>query len=334
VLVVLGLGLHQQLGAHRAASGEGVVELLGHLAGGEHERFDLWHRVVVLALDGELGRRRDGVGRRVVATTGQAVGERAVGSEAGGEVGRRQGGQRTEGRDAETVEEVDEGALEPGDVVQGGDRERGQEGGRRLPPRRDDARPRGGAVGRPRGAAAGGDGGGEAPVGDADAGRAGAQRAEGGEHEPLDPRRQRVVAADVARRPAGGEGEQAGFGHLEQRHERGHRVHDRLEPAGVAIGVVEHDPHLRAGGLRLPPARPDEHPRLAGCLGDGQHAVGVHDRDRFVGVASRRSHRPVRAPHRDQPGHGAGRGTALAHRGLLSAARPGWRSGECAVLHA
>ena len=119
--------------------------------------------VVEGLLDPALGRRFGTAGRPLVEAGGQAVGMTPGRAEPGQDVALGQRGEVAEAGQAEPGEQADELGVGLADDVQPGDRQRGEE--RRGAAGRDDHR-------RPPGPA-GGDGRGEAPVGDAhaDAGR-------------------------------------------------------------------------------------------------------------------------------------------------------------------
>ena len=126
-LAVVGLGGDHQPGAHQAVGRQPRPEVAGQLAGDEHERVGLLHRLLEHLLDAPAGRRIVRVRRARVAAAGDAVGERAGMAEAGEHVGRRQGGEVAEAADAEPGEQVDERVVEPGDGGQQAHRQRGEE---------------------------------------------------------------------------------------------------------------------------------------------------------------------------------------------------------------
>ena len=112
----------------------------------EHQRVELDDGVVERLLDAPLGRRFGAAGRAVVVAAGQAVGVPARWPEAGQHVALRQRGEVAEAGEAQPGEQADQLGVDLADVVQPGDRERGEE--RRRPaggddPGRPDAPPRG-----------------------------------------------------------------------------------------------------------------------------------------------------------------------------------------------
>ena len=111
---VLGLGPHHDPGAGQTQVVEAAVQLVGQRLGHEGGGVDPFGRRVELGLDLQLRRGDAGVGRALVESTGQAVGETALDPEAGQHVGGRQGGQVTERAHPEADEHVDQVAP-PGD---------------------------------------------------------------------------------------------------------------------------------------------------------------------------------------------------------------------------
>ena len=172
-------------------------------------------------------------------------------------------------------------------MLQPGDRERGEE--RRRAIWRDDD--------RVEPCPPGGDGGGEAAVGDADpdvGGRLGANGLDDLLGQPF-------VTAEVARRAAGAEAQPPWLDDLEARGEPPDGAHDGLERPGVAVGVVVEQHDVGTALLRLAPALADHHAVGSGGRRTGDDAVGVqHDGRHFDGHAGG-DDRPVRAPHGDHP---------------------------------
>ena len=127
-LAVLGLGGDEQAGAGACRGRRGGGQLVGQAAGDEGGGLDPLGRRVELGAHGEVGGRRLGGRRALVAPGGQAVGDDAVGAEAAGDVAGGQGGDGAEGAQPEPAQHVDQLVGEPGEeqVV---DAERGEEGG-------------------------------------------------------------------------------------------------------------------------------------------------------------------------------------------------------------
>ena len=122
-------------------------------AGGERGGVDAVHGRVQLDLDGQLLRRPAPQRRPGVQPAGQPVAEHGVGAEPGRDVCRVERGERAEAAQPEPAEELDErGAVDVGLAVELLHAERGEEGG--------------GVAGRDGHRTAGGQHGGEQPVGE------------------------------------------------------------------------------------------------------------------------------------------------------------------------
>ena len=288
---MLGLGGHDDASAHPPLGGQRGDELIGEVLADEHQRLELHDRVVEGLLDPPLGWRLGPAGQAVVDPGGEVVGVATGRSEAGQDVTGRQRGEVPEAGQTHAGEQPDELGVGLAEEVQPRHRERGEEG--RAGAGSDDHR-------RPAGPA-GGDGGGEAPVGDADA----EPGALDGCRLPVDGGDQllgeALVAAEVARRAAGAEAQPARLDDLEAGGEPADRPHDGLEGPGVAIGVVVEQGDVGAQLLGLAAALADDDALGGRRRRAGDDPVGVeHDRRR------RRRHpgrddRPVRAPHGDHP---------------------------------
>ena len=191
---MLGLGRHDEAGAHPALGGQPGDELVGEVLADEHQRVELDDGVVEGLLDTPLGRRLGAPGRAVVDTAGEAVGVAAGRPEAGQDVALRAARRGRRGG--------------PGPCGRTARRARGR------PRRRRAARPPAAGRGTPgvppaattRGdppGPPGGDGGGEAPVGDAHAdahrGVAAARRAPPRRAARRAPRRRRSSATGRGR---------------------------------------------------------------------------------------------------------------------------------------
>ena len=209
--------------------------------------------------------------------------------EAGEDVAGAERGEIAEPVQAEPGEEPGELGRGVAEVLQPVDGERGEEG-RRLAGSDDDRAAR---------RRSGGDRRREAPVGDADLDvGAGTAVCADGRHEPG---RQRLVAAEVARRSPRREAQPARFDDVDARRELADGTHDRLERPGVAIGVVLDEHDVGAEPLRRPSQLADGDALGRRRPRPGDDVVGVqHDR-RHVRGDPGCVHRPVRAPHRDDP---------------------------------
>ena len=128
-------------------------------------------------------------------------------------------------------------------------------------------------------------------------------------------------------RPGRGEHEQTGPEHLDPRHDGVERLHHGLEPRGVPRRVRGDHHELRAAELGLAPTQPATHPHRTGDGVARQHPAGPDHRQRQVETVplgpGRRDRRPVRAPHRHDPGaHPAATHSAVR----AGAARPEQRT--------
>ncbi len=282
-LPVLGLGLDGDATAGQPPAGQALVQLggqgLGREGGGVHP-LGGW---VQLHLHSQVRWRLPPGGGALVEAPGKAVGQCSLGTEASQHVGPRQGGERTQGADAQAHQQVGQlGAL------QDPHREGRQEGGR-LARRHHDPPP-------------GGQPGGERPVGDP-------HPAPGIRHPRDgrgDPGGQRLVTPEVAGRAPSGDGAHAGAHDLDSRREGLQGHHHRFEDPSVAGRVVLDDHELGAAALGLPPAHPSPHSLGPGGSRAGHHPVGEDHGHRFAfwgGVSSTSggsnsgSDRPVGAPH-------------------------------------
>ena len=233
------------------------------------------------------GSRLGTAGRTVVDGAGHPVGVPAGRAEPGQDVARRQPGEVAEAGEAHPGEQPDQLGIGLADVLQPGDRERGEE--RRRATRRDDDR-------TPAGTASG-DSGGEAAVGDAHPDVRGGLAADGGD----DLFGQPLVATEVARRAASAEAQPPRLDHLEAGGEPADGAHDGLERPGVPVGVVVEQHDVGATLLRLAPALADHHPVGCGRRRPGDDPVGVQHHGRHIRRHAGGDDRPVGAPHRDHP---------------------------------
>ena len=214
-------------------------------------------------------------------------------------------GEVAEAGQAHAGEQADELGVGLADVLQPGDRERGEE--RRRAARRDDDRV---APGPP-----GGDGGGEAAVGDADPDVGGRLGANGGD----DLLGQPFVTAEVARRAAGAEAQPPRLDDLEARGEPADGAHDGLERPGVAVGVVVEQHDVGAALLGLAPALADRPRRRRRRPANGRRR-GWRAARRPAPRRPRRRRRPAspgttrRPSARGHHGHPTGRSTARPAR--------------------
>ena len=93
VLAVLGVRGNHQASAHSTFGGEPANQLFRQLAGHEHQRIAVVHRLLEHTLHLHAGGRVVRAGQAIVATTGEAVGERTLRAETGQHIGLGQRGQ-------------------------------------------------------------------------------------------------------------------------------------------------------------------------------------------------------------------------------------------------
>ena len=132
----------------------------------------------------------------------------------------------------------------------------------------------------------------------------------------------RQVAAEVPRRSTSGKGQYAGPADLEPRHDGGHGLGHATEGARIDEWFVSNEPHMRATSLGLASALPDAHTGSSSHDRTGDHPIGMHDGDRFVGRTARGDHRPLRAVHHRQARQ---RGTSADHQRSPGPAQVGHR---------
>ena len=90
---VLGVRGNHQASAHSTFGGEPANQLFRQLAGHEHQRIAVVHRLLEHTLHLHAGGRVVRAGQAIVATTGEAVGERTLRAETGQHIGLGQRGQ-------------------------------------------------------------------------------------------------------------------------------------------------------------------------------------------------------------------------------------------------
>ena len=283
-LAVLGLDQDHHPGAHPPVGGEPGDELVGESLHHEHDRLELLDRLVEGMLDPPSGMGIDRRGRAQIGPSGEPVGVQADRAEPRQHVACVERRQPTERADAEPHEQVDQLGIDLAQLAQPADRQRFDELGRASG---GDDRAR---VGRRRAAI-------RAAIAEADRPSAmptpiGPHRSHGDDrHDPLG---ERMVAAEVARRAAGGDAQPPWFDDLDARCHVGDRPHDRLELAGVAVGVAFE--HLQLGARSLRHASPVAvaHADRACGRRAGDHAVGVEHGGRHVWSACGR--RPSAIP--------------------------------------
>ena len=130
-----------------------------------------------------------------------------------------------------------------------------------------------------------------------------------------------AIAAEVPSRPTCQQADPAGFDHVETRGQLGDGTHDRLELAGVTVGVTIDQRQVRTASLRLPTALADHHAVGSGSRRAGDHPVRPHHRCRHVGTEAGSGHRPVGEPDRHDP-------RWLLHRIAPATRRPSARQCE------
>ena len=200
------------------------MQPLGQAAGGERGGVHAVDGRIELGLDGELLRRPPPQRWTGVQPAGEPVAEHGVGAEPGRDVRRVERGERAQAPQPEAAEEVDEGgAVDVGLAVELLHAERGEEGGR--------------VAGRDGHRTTGGQHGGEQPVGEP---RLHLHAGAGGDlvDQPL---RRRQLAAEPARRAAGGQRHQAGTEDLHPRRQLLDRDDHRLERPRVPIQIGGED---------------------------------------------------------------------------------------------
>ena len=285
---VLGLGGHDEPGAHLPLGRQFGDELVGEVLADEHQRLDLHHRVVEALLDAALGRRIFRVGPAVVVGRGDAVGMAASRPEPGQDVTGRQRRQIAEAGQTHPGEQPDELRIGLTDVLEPRDREAVEEGGRAARVNDDRSPTTSGAARR--------HGRGEAPIGHADAHGDGTSVLAHGAHELLG---EALVTTEVPRRPAGVEAQPSGLHHFQARCEATDGAHDGLERPGIAIGVVVEQHDVRTALLGATAALTLQHPLGSGGRRAGNDTIGVQDDGRHLGRHAGGHDGPVRAPDSD-----------------------------------
>ena len=256
------------------------MQVVGEPARGEGGGVHPVDRRVQSDLDRQvLGRTARQRGPRIEPAS-QPVGHDGVGSEPGGDVARVERAEGPESVHTQSPEQPDElGTVDLRVPVELGHAERGQE--------------LAGSAGWDDHPPAGGENGGEEPVGDADLafhpgtdGDLVEEPLGGGE-----------LAAEVGGRSPHGEHQEARSHHFHLRRELLDRGDHRLERPSVPVGVVvEHD-QTGAARLGLPPAQAPTHPVPPGERRAGDHPSRGDDRrgtvGRHSGRAGGRGDRPV-----------------------------------------
>ena len=127
---------------------------------------------------------------------------------------------------------------------------------------------------------------------------------------------QRLVAAEVARRAAGGEAQPARLDDLEARREAADRPHDGFERPGVAVGIVVEQRGVRAALLGLAATLADRDPSAAAAGDRATTRLACSTTPSAPAAHPGRDDRPVGAPHGDHPPVGSqGRGVRPSAHG-------------------